>query len=594
MSEERDEKPRIGLDDLAPLVQELAAPREIPALVGRFLDLVKAWATPSAVVAAVREPGAGAGWRLLPALSLGSIPLGIERTFNSLVEDTPSCLTRPTIFRPKDEVPGVKPRDNCVVPWSFEGEQGLLLIRGVPRPYPANLGEALAIAAAPLWPRLLGGPASRIETLVAEVARLSQSLQHEASRQLERLQAARPPQPSAEDDAASLARIATLEGELQAAREEAQRASRARAELAERLAGFEAAAELNRSERDSARAELKRLAEQMAASESQRAAAPSEAVAAQARAAQEALGAAQRELAALRSQGDPRELGERLAHLEAALETTRSERDRARVECERLSARIEPLQSERAAAEGRGRELQRAAEAAEAKAQGLEARAQAAEARAKAVEDGLAAAQRAATQARSESERSEQRTKDQAERWEGSLSALRSALTALRRAAFVPPGLRLALEDTAALVDSDPERKAPWLRVALLDRDPVALEELAAELEATGVEMRIANYPEELGLLLRTPGARDLAAIICDVMAFRADQNVAGLFRSWEKDRPGIAYYLSYNPDSSGETDRARRIPQSLTAGHLVRPLVKARLVEALEVLARKRTQAAP
>jgi hypothetical protein len=140
-------------------------------------------------------------------------------------------------------------------------------------------------------------------------------------------------------------------------------------------------------------------------------------------------------------------------------------------------------------------------------------------------------------------------------------------------------------------VEPERERPAPWLRVALLDRDPVGLEELAEELEGTGIEIRIANYPEELGLLLRTPGARDLAAIICDVMAFRPDQNVAGLFRSWEKDRPGIAYYLTYNPDSSGETDRARRIPQSLTVGHLVRPLAKARLVEALETLARKKGQ---
>jgi hypothetical protein len=659
VSEDRDESPRIVLEDVAATVLELAAEPALQPLVARFLELVRNWAAPSAVVAAARDPRSEHGWRVLPAVSTGSVPLGIERSLAGLVQDAPACLTRPTVVRPREEVPGVKPRDNWIMPWSFEGESGLLLLRGVPRPCPENLGEALVLLSAPLWPRLLGGPAARVESLVEEMRGLSLRLQDETGRQLERLQAAAAGETP--QRAADAGRLAALEQELASAREETARAARLAEQLGERLGGRDAAEQALRVERDEARAQAEQLRPQLAALESQLAAFESraatleaerdearaqvqplqarielldsqlaeergvaqqvaprlsalaaerdelqaelerlaargesraaergeagseeqrralDAAEAKARSSEESLIAAQRELAARRALGDPRELTERLARIETALETTTAERDRARNEVDRLAVQIESLRSERPAEKGHLEEQRRAGEAAET--------------RARAAEEALATAQAQLTSAKALREKAEGRSRELATSWEGTLEALRVGLAAVRRAAFVPPGLRLSMEDAAAHMGPAAERQAPWLQIAILDRDPVGLDPLTEELEAAGLEVRIANYPEELGLLLRTPAARDLAAVVCDVMAFRPDQNVAGLFRAWDKDRPGLAYFLSYNSENSGELDRARRVPQSLTVAHLPRPLPKARVVDAMEMLAKRRAQ---
>jgi uncharacterized coiled-coil DUF342 family protein len=628
----------------------------LPALVARFLEVVRTWAAPSAVLAAVRDPRSDSGWRLLPAVSVGSVPLGIERSLAGIVQDAPECTTRPTVLRPREDVAGVKPRDNWIVPWWFEGESGLLLLRGVPRPCPANLGEALALVSAPLWPRLLGGPASRVEALVEELRGLSLRLQHETGRQLERLQAATADETTPPQGGTDAGRLATLEQELQSAKETAEHATRTNQQLSERLSELDATEQSLQDERDEARAQAQQLQSQLTALQSQLAALESqrdearaqaqplqarievlesqlaeergvaqqvsprlsalvaerdalqaelqrlaardaspasepgsvdarieehrrarEAAEAKARAGEETLVAAQRELAAMRALGDPKELTERLARIETSLETTTTERDRARSEVDRLAAQIEPLQSERGADKGRLEELRRACDTAETKA--------------RTAEQALAGVQAQVGNARALREKAETRSRELAESWERTVEALRVGLTAVRRAAFVPPGLRLSMEDAAAHIGPAIGRPAPWLHIALLDRDPVGLDALTEELEAAGLDVRIANYPEELGLLLRTPGARDLAAVVCDVMAFRPDQNVAGLFRSWDKDRPGLAYILTYNSENSGELDRARRIPQSLTVAHLSRPLVKARLVETMETLAKRKTQ---
>jgi hypothetical protein len=137
-------------------------------------------------------------------------------------------------------------------------------------------------------------------------------------------------------------------------------------------------------------------------------------------------------------------------------------------------------------------------------------------------------------------------------------------------------------------VEPKAESTAPWLRVVLLDRDAATLEPLAAELEEAGLEVKLANYPEELALLMKTPDARDLQAAVCDVLAFRPDQNVAGLFRSWQKDRPSLALYLSFSVDNAAEAERAQRVPNSLTAGRFRRPLLKEEVVEMLTPLARR------
>ena len=73
----------------------------------------------------------------MPSLCNGSISLGIEKTLAKLVEETPQCLARPTLVR-GEEMPGVRVRDNVVVPWWCEADSGLLVLRGVPRPVRAR------------------------------------------------------------------------------------------------------------------------------------------------------------------------------------------------------------------------------------------------------------------------------------------------------------------------------------------------------------------------------------------------------------------------------------------------------------------------
>jgi hypothetical protein len=159
----------LSLDEVAGAAAELQARPDAAAVAAGFLELVQRWAAPSAVLAAVRDPAGSAGFRLLPSLCAGSLTLGIEKTLARLAEDNPESLKRPTLLR-GEEVPGVRVRDNVVVPWSNEGESGLLVLRGVPRPSRPGLGEALALAGAAVWPRLLGGPAARIEALLGERA----------------------------------------------------------------------------------------------------------------------------------------------------------------------------------------------------------------------------------------------------------------------------------------------------------------------------------------------------------------------------------------------------------------------------------------
>ena len=139
----------------------------------------------------------------------------------------------------------------------------------------------------------------------------------------------------------------------------------------------------------------------------------------------------------------------------------------------------------------------------------------------------------------------------------------------------------------AVLLIARPIAAQERMRVAVLDRDTAGLEPLAAELESAGLDVKIASHPEELALLLKTPQGRELDAAICDVLAFRPDQTVAGIFRGWEKDRPGLALYLSFSRDSPPEVERVQRVPLSLTKGRFQRPLNRTELMEMLEPLRR-------
>jgi hypothetical protein len=490
----------LSLEEVAQAVLDLGAERTLEGFVTRFLESVRRWAAPSAVLAAVRDPVAESGWRLLPALCSGSGPLGAERSVRQLIEDVPQELSRPSLVRPGREVPGVRVRENCVVPWSCEGESGVLMLRGVTHPAPPNLADAVALLGAPVWPRLLGGPAARVESSVAELRRLADRLREEADRQIERLQAARPP------------------AVAEAPPEEPVDASRL-AELEQQLA--------------EARGEVARLQEERRASVDSEAAA---------RAAQEALAAARKEIAeagdlVARHIREREELRQQVTALEKAQRDVETERNLIRGEASRLAQELEAAR--RARADDRA---------------------------------GEAVGGRAPEPVAGSSE---------------AVEAFRRALAVLRRTPFLPPPLRVAFQEAEAAVGDKDERPGRWLRIAVLDRDTASLEPLAAELESAGLDVKIASHPEELALLLKTPQGRELDAVICDVLAFRPDQTVAGIFRGWEKDRPGLALYLSFSRESPPEAERAQRVPLSLTRGRFPRPLNRTELLEMLEPLRR-------
>jgi len=107
-------------------------------------------------------------------------------------------------------------------------------------------------------------------------------------------------------------------------------------------------------------------------------------------------------------------------------------------------------------------------------------------------------------------------------------------------------------------------------------------------LETAGLDVLVAHYPEEVAFFLKTPESKRLAAAVCDVMAFRADQEVADAFRAWRQDLPGLALFISFMADRPTEAERARRVPSLLTAGYLKRPLESGPIVEALVALGKR------
>ena len=676
-----DTRARLSLEEVAQAVQDLSTERTLDGFVVRFLEDLRRWAAPSAVLAAVRDPTAESGWRLLPALCAGSGPLGAERSVRQLVEDVPQDLPRPSLVRPGGEMPGVRVRENCVVPWSCEGESGVLMLRGVVDPAPPNLAEAVALLSAPVWPRLLGGPAARVEASVTELRRLADRLREDADRQVERLQAARPPveEPPAPDPVAAT-RLTELEQELTSTRAEAARLSALVESLRSEGAGAagrleeerqaarqsRAAAQAAEGALASARKELANASEgterlsalvESLQSESARTAARLEEerqAAQQARAAAQsaegALASARKELAngaqgAARLSALVESLQSESARTAARLEEERQAAEQARAAAQsaegalasarreladgaqsaaRLSALVESLQSESARTAARLEEERQTAGQARAAVQSAEEGLAAARKEVADAEDSVARhilereelRQQVTTleKALGEAEEERDEIRSEANRLAHKLEAARAAgaggemtgrtaepppgssetvevfrraMTVLRRTPFLPPSLRVAMQEAEAAVGDRVERPARFLRVAVLDRDTAGLEPLAAELESAGFDVKIASHPEELALLLKTPQGRELDAAICDVLAFRPDQTVAGIFRGWEKDRPGLALYLSFSRDSPPEVERVQRVPLSLTKGRFQRPLNRADLMEMLEPLRR-------
>ncbi|MCG6922719.1 MAG: hypothetical protein LJF15_16765 [Acidobacteria bacterium] len=728
------ESPGLLLEVVAHAAAELAAERELDALIARFLDRLREWASPSAVLAAVRDPSSESGWRLLPALSFGSGPLGAERSLPRLVESAPGCLERPTVVHPDEDVPGVHPRDNCIVPWVHEGESGILVLRGLPRPFPPNLGEAVTVLAAPVWPRLLGGPAHRLEWTLAELRRVAERLGEDAGQQLERLRASGLPGTgdSSGEAGAEGVQVADLMQQVESTRKETELAKSEQDMLRESLQSLEAALKESEAERDRARDEVDKLETRAGLLHTEHEGVLKDLenrcrkAEAAARMAEEVRAASQRELEEARSEAEHStlewdELRGRVAVLQEALQDAEGERDRVRDEAERLSARVESMQSEHSAAVSQVEERRKTAETALRKAledlteaqreakSGREAKQQlaagedgqqvrisaleaelkdvqaerdrarseverleeqnrAAETAVKMAEEERTQAQRETESVRESAERStadadeqkrrmaeletaakkieadrdrvraelerleerhrkaeaaatkageerdaakreleealervEQKEKRLADAQGGAaggafqdgekaIETLRSSLAILRRTPFMPPGLRDSMAEGEALVAGKDDTEERWLRVVLLDRDAASLEPLADELEKAGVDVKIANYPEELALLMKTPEAQKLDAIVCDILAFRPDQTVAGLFRGWAKDRPGLSFFLTFSSDDPAETERANRVPLSLTAARLRRPMPVAELLEKLKVLAERQS----
>jgi len=502
-------KPPIGLDEVAQAILDLASRSDLAALTSRFLELLRGWAAPTAVLAAAEDASADSGWRLLSALCVGTGPMGTERVVARLVAETPEGRKRPTLVKPAEETLGVRVRDNWIVPWSHEGESGVLVVRGIASGSPSNLGDAVLAVASAVWPRLLGSPADRVQALIKDVEGAAARLHAETSRQLERLQQARlvPADERAE-----------LEARLSGAQDQAASAGRALEASKARAGELEAALRQAQQERDQKAGEL-----------------------AQASLRTEAL-ASEQKASAARIEELQRAAGTAGA-AEAKLRETEQHRDQARAEAERLAARVtEAL-----------REAMLAAERAD-------------------LADRSAAADQQALQAF----RQESGPKT---------AAFESAASALRRAAFVSEPLRTVLHGVVPA--SSAQAQPPWLSVVLLDRDTPPPLALADGLEAAGIRVRLAHEPEELALLISSPEASDLNVAICDIGSFGPDQNVAGMIRAWEKDKAGLEFYLSRSADPA-EVERTRRVPLSLLAGHVQRPIQSAALVEALTILGRK------
>jgi chromosome segregation ATPase len=282
---------------------------------------------------------------------------------------------------------------------------------------------------------------------------------------------------------------------------------------------------------------------------------------------------ARRELTALR---------EKAERLEKTHGTTETELERARAESSRLWSSIESLQREllaekdqreaaRAALEEREKVLQKTSESAAV------------------AEKDVELAHGAQVEANDRARMAEERAQRADERWEKSLETFRSAVETLRRTPFVPPTLRVAVSSVEELLVKHEAMRATvpgtrLARVLFLDRDTAGIERLASDLEAGGVDVLVAHYPEEVSFFLKTPDARSLTVGVLDVMALRGDQDASDMVRLWRQELPHVGWMLSFKPDHPAESERAQRVPVVLTAGYLTRPLEKRAVIDSLGV----------
>jgi hypothetical protein len=287
-------------------------------------------------------------------------------------------------------------------------------------------------------------------------------------------------------------------------------------------------------------------------------------------------------------------LHEQVEAAQRARAASEAERDRSRAEVNPLWATIESLQRE--LKDGQARAASEAAQL-----QDLRAAHEQALARNSEIADALAAAEARASagdEAReraSQADEAERRAAQAAQRWESGATTLRAAWLALKRTPFVPPTLRLAFGSAQSLFEAEPGAPAARrARVLLLDRDTPSLEPLAAELEADGLDVLVAHYADEAAFFLKTPDARQLTALVADVMAFRSDAELLERFRVWRLELPALGLLVSFRADDPAESERARRVPVALGAGHVPRPLTRQAVVDALAVAAKRAVRRTP
>ncbi len=607
MASEETGHPAIPWEQVAAGAFDLASETHLAEMGARFLTLVRSWGAPSAVLCAFRDPATSEGFRMVPELTSGTVTAGAERALATLfAENPPGTLTRPTVIRPTEETPGFKVRDTLVVPWAHGAVSGFLVLRGLARPEPPNMAQAVALLAQSLWPR--AAAAAALPAAEEPAVHDAESLLRELRAIVDRLASAKAekpaPEPAPPDPALGAAfeeeRIArraaeahrdrllgdinTLRAQVEAAERATSAGSPADEERQATRAGRDAAVE----ERDAARSERDAAAAERDAARSERDTAVAERDTAVAE-----RDAARSERDAARSARDTAVAERDAARPER--DAAAAERDAAIAQAQEAKARVEPLEAELAVERFRTQEARAASEALEKAKEGLalerdEARAAADAARA-AAEEVRGSVEEARVTAAGAAERiakAEAEARTAKERWEASIGAFREASEALRRTPFVPPTVRVSFGEAESLLEiARPEGERVG-RILLLDRDAPVIGPFAAELERAGLDVLVAHHADEVTLFLKTPDARGLTALVLDVMALRSDQSITDFVRNWRHDLPGLPLFLTFRSDSTAETDRAQRLPSTATAGFFPRPLQAPAVVEAITTLARR------
>ncbi len=669
-SSRTEQPPAISAEQISTTAERIAREPELPGKAGLVLEAVREWASPSLVAGLRRDQSVPSGWLAVPELTSGELPPGFGDSFAKLLAGLPAkSLERPKLIQPAQAFGGVKvkPRDSWLLPWSAGRVSGFLVVRGIPRPYSANLPDAIAQLCEPIWPLVAAGledqpvapeaeeeeaapppgQPTELEQAAEEASRLAQRLTAAARREQERVTTdagdagLRPRLAAAEADLAEARQTASalqqqvesletagqgVEAEAAQLRErlaeresqgtdterleqlladkerELEEARTSATSLTERVEALQRDQEVADAARKSAEAETEQLRERLASLESQDAdsgkleqlladrereleEARSSAtslqeqvdalqgtegkVAAQLEQAQAAQKRA--ELALAYKEAEHEEGGRHVTVLQERVKTLETEKATTQSELQLATKHLAALRTRMEGLERTGRAEQNSLREKEEELEALRARAAGAEARLATVE----------------SERLEERASTSAgkpEEADGAREAVVSALAALRRTPFVPPMLRVAFSSVEELFEAAPrvaEGTPPPMRVLLLDRNITRLDAMAADLEHGGIEPLLAHYTEEVSFFLKTPEGPRTAAVICDVMAFRPEQDLLDVFRSWRREVSALTIVLTHQTDNPLEEERVSQVPLR-TAGRLAMPLTPEAITAAI------------